>query len=111
MRNGGGLEVVAPTGNLVLGIDPEQKYGNAEVQLYPGDTLVLYTDGVTEAENVQEEEYGEPRLDELLPGMASDGSREIVDGIVASVRDYAGEAEQSDDITCVVSRFLARQNP
>ncbi len=111
VRSDGGIEVVEPTGNLVLAIDPEQKYANAEVQLYPGDTLVLYTDGVTEAENVQEEEYGEMRLDALLPGLVSQESSEIADGIVASVREYAGEAAQSDDITCVVSRFLGGQNP
>ena len=111
VRENGAIEVVDSTGNLVLGIDPEQKYVNAEVQLFPGDTLVLYTDGVTEAENVREEEYGEPRLDELLPGMASDNSGKIVDAIVASVKEYAGEAEQSDDITCVVSRYLERQDP
>ncbi len=109
VRAGGGVDVVAPTGNLVLGIDPGQKYGHAEVELQPGDAIVLYTDGVTEAENTAEEEYGEPRFDKLLSELASGDAREMVEGIVASVRDYAGEAEQSDDITCVVSRYLAGQ--
>ena len=111
VRKDGSIDVVASTGNLVLGIDLEQKYNNAEVQLYPGDTLILYTDGVTEAENEQEEEYGEPRMDERLPGIAADDARAIVDGIVESVREFTGDAQQSDDITCVVARFLARQDP
>ena len=111
LRGNGAVDVVPSTSNLVLGIDPDEDYGNAEVQLYAGDSLVLYTDGVTEAENVAEEEYGEPRLDELLGGMVEAGSGGIVEGIIASVRDYAGEAEQSDDITCVVTHFLARQDP
>ncbi len=111
VRENGGIDVIAPTGNLVLGIDPEQNYGNAEVQLHPGDTLILYTDGVTEAENPREEEYGEQRMDAMLRERASDDAREIVDGMVASIREFAGDAEQFDDITCVVSRFLARRNP
>ena len=111
LRANGDIEVVAPTGNLVLGIDSEEAYANAEVQLYPGDGLVLYTDGVTEAENVDEEEYGDPRLDEVLANAGSADSASIVNAVVSSVRDFAGEAEQSDDITCLVSRFLTRQDP
>ncbi len=106
LRKDGSLEVVAPTGNLVLGIDPGQRYGNAQVQLNAGDTVILYTDGVTEAENAAEEEYGEPRMDQLLTASAAADSQTIVERIIASVREYAGDAEQSDDITCVVSRFL-----
>ncbi len=109
VRENGRIDVVARTGNLVLGIDPGQRYENAEVQLHPGDALVLYTDGVTEAENAREEEYGEPQFDDLLSGMAANDAGAIVDGIVAAVREYAGGAEQSDDITCVVSRLLARR--
>lgn len=110
-KKDGSIDVVASTGNLVLGIDPDQSYGNAEVQLYPGDALILYTDGVTEAENVHEEEYGEPRLDGQLSETVEEDSNGTVEGILSSVREFAGDAEQSDDITCVVSRFLARKEP
>jgi len=111
LRAKGDLEVVAPTDNLVLGIDDGEAYANAEVQLYPGDALILYTDGVTEAENAEEEEYGDHRLDQVLAAAGSADSAATIEAIVSSVRDFAGEAQQSDDITCLVSRFLNRQNP
>jgi len=109
LRSNGELEVVAPTGNLVLGIDPDHEYGNLEIALDPGDTLVLYTDGVTEAENEQEEEYQETRLDELLQASQGIEPEAVADKIVSSVREFAGDADQSDDITCVVARFLRRR--
>lgn len=111
LRADGSLEVVAPTDNLVLGIDDGEAYANAEVQFHPGDALILYTDGVTEAEDAGEEEYGDHRFDQMLAAAGSTDASAIIDAIVSAVREFAGEANQSDDITCVVSRFLSRQNP
>ncbi len=101
------VEELPVTQNLVLGVAPGHEYRNAEVRLAPGDTLFLYTDGVTEAQNAQEEEFGEERLDAKLASLGQSTAREIVTTVVDEVRAFAGEAPQSDDITCLVVRFTA----
>ncbi len=99
------VEVVPKTNNVVLGIQPGHTYNNGQVQLRPDDTLFLYTDGITEAENLQDEEFTETRLDQSLAELAGVSSEQVATKIVDVVRDFAGDAPQSDDITCVVARF------
>ncbi len=99
------VAILPRTENIVLGIQPGHTYHNKRFELMPGDTLVLYTDGVTEAENLSHEEFTESRLDKKLAELAGTSSREITAAIVDAVQDFAGEAPQSDDITCVVTRF------
>lgn len=101
------LEVVPKTGNLVLGIQPDHTYNNSQIQLMPGDTLFLYTDGITEAENLQDEEFTESRLDAKLAELAGASSERVATEIVDEVQDFVHEAPQSDDITCLVARFLS----
>ena len=99
------VEVVPKTSNIVLGIQPGHTYHNGQVQLRPGDTLFLYTDGITEAENLQDEEFTEARLDEKLAELAGASSERVATEIVDAVHDFVEDAPQSDDITCVVARF------
>lgn len=99
------VEVVTKTKNIVLGIQPGHTYHNEQVQLKPGDTLFLYTDGITEAENIQDEEFTESRLDEKLAGLAGASAERVATEIVDAVQEFVGDAPQSDDITCVVARF------
>ena len=67
-----------------------------------GDSLFMFTDGVTEAINVSYEEFGEQRLYDILSSVADKNSEQIVDAVKASVALFVGEAEQSDDITMLV---------
>ena len=99
------IEVVPQTKNIVLGIQPGHTYNNDQIQLRPGDTLFLYTDGITEAENLQDEEFTESRLDEKLAGLAGASAERVATEIVDAVQEFVGDAPQSDDITCVVARF------
>ena len=101
------VEVVPKTNNLVLGIQPGHAYHNKQVQLMPGDTLFLYTDGITEAEDSKSEEFTESRLDEKLAGLANTSSERVATEIVDAVQEFVGDAPQSDDITCMAARFLA----
>ncbi len=105
IRQGSVIEVLPQTGNLVLGIEPGHVYHNWQIQMNPGDTLFLYTDGVTEAEDVIPEEFGEDRLDRKLSEMSAMTVKEMADGIVLAVREFVGDAQQSDDITCLVVRL------
>ena len=80
--------------------------GIAEVQLAPGDTLVLYTDGITEASNNQGEEFGEHRLIEALTIHSHLSAVQLLDSVIAVVHQFGG-FEQQDDITMIVARCLS----
>ena len=107
LRTDSRVEVVPKTGNIVLGIQQDHTYHNDRIQLRPGDTLFLYTDGITEAENSKSEEFTESRLDERLAKLADASSERLITDVVDAVQEFVGDAVQSDDITCVAARFLA----
>ena len=87
----------------VLGLFREWECSVQEMRLSPGDLLVLYTDGVTEAFNDAEEDYGEQRLIEALERNRHRGPREILTAIVEDVRSFSPR-EQRDDITLIVAK-------
>jgi len=86
---------------IPLGVLPGHGFEAAKVRLAPGDALFLFTDGVTEANNEKGEEFGDQRLAELLGGLGGAGPHQMIETVVAAVRDFAGDAEQFDDITCL----------
>ena len=75
------------------------RYRRFEMQLQPGDTIFLYTDGVTEATDAAQMLYGEERLLKQVNRHCNETAREICDAVKADVDTFAGEAEQFDDIT------------
>ena len=95
------LHTLLPTG-MAMGVIPKNTYAAGHLTLSPGDVLVLYTDGVTEAFNMYGEEFGEERLMDLVIASHNRGAREILDAILSQVSLFIGEAIQSDDITLVI---------
>jgi sigma-B regulation protein RsbU (phosphoserine phosphatase) len=95
-------------GGLVLGIDPDARYDASRLSLKPGDLLVLFTDGMTEALNYDEEAYGRARLHDsirLHGSMAPDMPVDLIaKQLLWDVRRFVGLAPQSDDMTLVVVR-------
>jgi hypothetical protein len=89
-------------GGLVIGVMPDSEYEEGRVTLDPGDDLVLYTDGITEATNPSDEMYGQKRLEELLVEHRHDSAREIEEHVYTSIKDFAEGASQSDDLTMVI---------
>ena len=89
------------TGGIALGIIPELSFAEETVTLEPGETLVLYTDGVSEAMNVDQEEFGTQRILELFNGRPPRDADEATAVIFEAVAEFAGEAPASDDITCL----------
>ena len=79
----------------------------AEVELAPGDTLVLYTDGVTEAESADGEEFGASRLLDTLGSHSHLPVVPLLQAVVAAVQQFSSGSEQQDDITLVIARSLA----
>ena len=84
------------------------KYRSETLSIQPGDEIFLYTDGVTEAININEELYGEDRLMVYIQETDHDISAEdLCEGVYKSVDDYAGEGvEQFDDITVLSLKYL-----
>jgi sigma-B regulation protein RsbU (phosphoserine phosphatase) len=94
------------TGGLILGMMRDVPYEVASVTLRPGDVLLMYTDGVSEALNGAEEELGEERLVAALREFRSLPAAEMVNRIYESVRAFSGDMPQSDDLTMVALRTL-----
>ncbi len=89
------------TGGLALGVVPAFDFGQHTVSVEPGDTLVLYTDGVTEAMNDKDEQFGLERLRETYASRPPGNVKEAISTIFDAVSDFAGDTPQSDDVTCV----------
>jgi serine phosphatase RsbU (regulator of sigma subunit) len=91
-----------PAGGLALGIDPNQHYAESRGSLARGASVVLFTDGVTEARSGGEV-YGEERLDELLRASAGLRAQQLADAVLDDCRAHAG-GELGDDCAVVVIR-------
>lgn len=94
-------------GGIALGVMPEAVFTRHTVQLQPGETLFLYTDGVTEAIAANDSFYGEPRLEALLSSMAPNATAlEWVKAVTTDVATFAKGHVQADDITVLALRYL-----
>jgi len=102
----GTAEWLPTTGGIALGVMPGLPYRHSTARIAPGDTLFLYSDGVTEAMDTGGRPYGDDRLIELLAGKESLDAGGVLAAVIASVDRFVGEADQSDDITAVVLRYL-----
>ncbi len=91
-------------GGLPLGIMPDAVYQSATVQLEPGDWLVVYTDGVIEAEDNGANEYGEQRLLAMVNAYAATTPQIMLNNIMQDIDRFVGNAPQHDDITCMLLR-------
>ncbi len=108
VRSGNGsIDALPQTGNLALGVLPGHEFNENEVRLDIGDALFLYTDGITEACNSTDDEFGESRLDDRLGSERHAAMGDLVDVVVAAVEEFAVGMEQFDDMTCLALRWNA----
>jgi sigma-B regulation protein RsbU (phosphoserine phosphatase) len=91
-------------GGTVVGMFPEMEYEEATVELCPGDILLVFTDGVPEAHNPENEEFGEERLQQLLRQTAHLPANEISARLTGEMKDWIRDAEQYDDLTFIVMK-------
>ena len=89
------------TGGVALGVMPAMEYKTHSVTLEQGDTVLLYTDGVTEAQNSGGEQFGLQRLRDTFRDQVPQKAKAATAGIFGAVHGFAGEAPQFDDITCL----------
>jgi len=92
-------------GSYPVGLVPEAEYVTARVKLEPGDTLILFSDGVTEAMDPGEDLYGVPRLREVLTGQSECALDKLQKSILESVENFAKGAHQADDLTLLIVRY------
>ena len=104
MKANGTIEQLPLSKDIVAGAVEEYQYTDEKLQLEHGDTLLLYTDGVTEATDADYGEYGEGRLEALLKQHTKDDCQQIIDKVKEDVKAFAGDVEQSDDITLLALR-------
>jgi hypothetical protein len=89
-------------GGLPFGILPDAKYESATVTLAPGDWLIIFTDGVVEAENFRQQEFGEARLLAAIEAGKSTEPAELLKRLMAELDLFVGNTPQHDDVTCML---------
>ena len=94
------------TGGLIVGLFDEATYEQEVVTLHPGDTLVTFSDGVSEASNAEGTEFGDERILECVQASPSGiEPGELIEQVMAAVRDFTVGEPQGDDITVLVVRY------
>jgi len=93
-------------GGLPLGIMPDAAYVSREVELNPGDWLLIFTDGLVEAENQRQEEFGEVRLAQLLQTNANTNPQDLLRRIMIDLDYFVGTTPQHDDVTCLLAKAV-----
>ncbi len=102
LRRDGSTEALPSTGGVPLGIVDDMEFEERTSTLAPGEFAFLFTDGVTEAQNESEEEYGNERVFATVAGVEPGAASAALETLVRSVVQFTGEAEQFDDLTCLV---------
>ncbi len=109
-RAGGAFELVKYKHDRPAGFVPDTVYHSREFELKPGDSLLVYTDGVPEANNPQTELFGEERMMETLNRYADAEPEELIRRIYEAVASFADGADQFDDITMLAVKYHGQEN-
>ncbi len=102
LRRKSGLVERLEAGGIPIGIFPESSYQIGTTRLEAGDWLVIFTDGVVEAVNSKDEEYGEPQLIRLVDRESGSAPAELLSSLMAELDRFVGNTPQHDDITCLL---------
>ena len=98
-------EQLKAVANIPIGLFDDYKYQMQKATMRPGSTIILYTDGLTEARDANHGFFGQEHLDELMARCTNKTPQEIVNAVIAEVEQFAGPTEQSDDLTLLVIRY------
>ena len=95
--------------HLPVGVFDDVKYGIQETKLEPNITLFLYTDGLTEAKNIERKQFGIKRVEEVLAANSGLHPEQLLESVRMSVHEFVGDAEQSDDLTMLAIRYTPKR--
>ncbi|MGD9905815.1 MAG: PP2C family protein-serine/threonine phosphatase [Vicinamibacterales bacterium] len=104
LRASGEVDTLSSTGTPLGLVPPGLPFGERTLALSPGDMLVLYSDGVPEAQNIFDEEFGDARLLEVLRDAQGEPAAVVIDRVMAAIDAFVGGAPQFDDITLLVAK-------
>jgi sigma-B regulation protein RsbU (phosphoserine phosphatase) len=97
------------TGGIILGMMANIEFETETLRLKAGDLIVMFTDGITEAMNEKEEEFGEKRLLSFVKDSPDKSAQDLIEGILSEVDSFSGALPQADDITMVIVKtFLSK---
>ena len=105
-RSGQGYEYMDIESSFVFGPMPDMEFSGGKIKLNPNDVIFLYTDGITEAMNSQNQLFSDPRLQETLSNLGGKEVEEILPEVRESIREFVKDAPQSDDITMLALKFI-----
>ncbi len=105
LRGGGAVDVLPGAGAMALGVVEDMPYQTQHTRLAPGDSLVCFSDGVTEATNAAGALFGEERLVDVLGGQTNSHPSELLGSVIAEVDTYMALAPMADDVTLLVVRY------
>ncbi|MFZ0006423.1 MAG: SpoIIE family protein phosphatase [Methanoregula sp.] len=108
VRSGGGEPVFLKEDGIAMGVLTEMRSTPDQIDLGPGDLVILYTDGVTEAFDARYTAFGEERLAGIVKKYQTLPASTVMERIISGIREFTGSAPQSDDITLVVIRVLPK---
>jgi sigma-B regulation protein RsbU (phosphoserine phosphatase) len=108
IRNNGKVEPLSLEGGLILGAMEEFDFQSNQVKLDKNESLFLYTDGVTEAMNQENEEFGEERLKAGLSKLNGKPIENLINSVIEDVNNFVEGAPQADDITAMALRYLGK---
>jgi len=106
LRSDGAIESLPVTGGMALGVAEDFAYHSERLTLQDRDSLLLYSDGVTEAADAQGDFFAQVRLEKALVELLGQPLKALVDGVVERIEAFAGDAPQADDITILAVRYL-----
>jgi len=108
--NDGAVEFLRAPAGFVVGFQEDIQYQSKAIRLQPGEMLLLYTDGVTEAENTEQELFSGERLRSCLSALRHRELREMISGVRKEIASHAQAQPQSDDITMLALKYKGPAN-
>ena len=95
--------------NIPVGVMSDWTFTEQEMEMTSGSILFLYTDGLTEAENARQEQFGEERLKDIVTTFKG-APRELIETMTGAVHQFVGDTEQSDDLTMLSIKYTSQQS-
>jgi sigma-B regulation protein RsbU (phosphoserine phosphatase) len=102
---GSGTEWLECEAGYPLGIVPDADFGSGAVKLSPGDTIVVYSDGLTDAQNADEEMFGDARLELAVRNSSDRSTEDVLEDLRAGTARHMAGKEPIDDMTVVIFRY------